>query len=166
LTDIPSLISRLKHRRAIYKAALALGVSLAVCACAPRIEQRGNHPDEDQVVQINPGIDDKNHVEQLLGTPSAMSSFNDKTWYYISKLTSQTAFFDPEVIDQEILAITFNDDNIVENMKVYGKENGQMVELVERTTPTEGNDLTLIQQLLGNLGRFNAPPKSASPYSN
>ena len=40
-------------------------------------------------------------------------------------------------------------------MRVYGQEDGRTIAYVDRTTPTEGNELTLIQQLLGNLGRFN-----------
>ncbi|HEX6120460.1 MAG TPA: outer membrane protein assembly factor BamE, partial [Dongiaceae bacterium] len=120
--------------------------------------------DEDQVVQINPGVDDKNRVAELIGTPSAISTFNDKTWYYISKRTETTAFFDPEVTDQEVLAINFDDNGIVQDMKVYGQEDGRQIAYVDRTTPTEGNSLTIIQQLLGNLGRFNPSNDSKPGY--
>lgn len=143
-----------RYRRMLLTAA-GLAVALAAAACAPRIDQRGNKPDEDQVVQINPGVDDKNRVAELIGTPSAISTFDDRTWYYISKRTEATAFFDPEVVDQEVLAISFDDGGIVENMRIYGQEDGRAIAYVDRTTPTEGNELTLIQQLLGNLGRFN-----------
>src|SRR5919109_141672 len=132
-----------------------LALAVGVAACSARIDQRGNKPDEDQVVQINPGVDDKNRVAELIGTPSTISTFDDRTWYYISKRTETTAFFDPDVTDQEILAISFDENGIVQNMKVYGQEDGRQIAYVDRTTPTEGNELTLIQQLLGNLGRFN-----------
>jgi outer membrane protein assembly factor BamE (lipoprotein component of BamABCDE complex) len=136
-------------------AAVALAAAATLTACTPRIDQRGNKPDEDQVTQINPGVDDKNRVAELIGTPSAISTFNDKTWYYISKRTETTAFWDPDVVDQEVLAIQFDDGGIVQNMKVYGLEDGRQIAYVDRTTPTEGNQLTIMQQLLGNLGRFN-----------
>jgi outer membrane protein assembly factor BamE (lipoprotein component of BamABCDE complex) len=103
-------------------------------------------------------------VTQLLGSPSTISSFQDRTWYYISRRTEQTAFLDPKVVDQEVLAITFTDQNIVEDMKVYGLENGRMVAMNDQVTPTYGNNLTLVQQLLGNLGRFNNPNKKGSPF--
>jgi outer membrane protein assembly factor BamE (lipoprotein component of BamABCDE complex) len=135
-------------------AGVGLALALSVAACAPRIDQRGNKPDEDQVVQINPGVDDKNRVAELIGTPSTISTFDDRTWYYISKRTETTAFFDPEVKDQEVLAINFDEGGIVESMKIYG----------DRTTPTEGNELTIIQQLLGNLGRFNPEGDSRPGY--
>ena len=132
-----------------------MGILATVAGCAARIDQRGNKPDEDQVVQINPGVDDKNRVAELIGTPSTISTFDDRTWYYISKRTETTAFFDPDVTDQEVLAVNFNEDGIVESMRLYGQEDGRTIAYVDRITPTEGKELTIIQQLFGNLGRFN-----------
>ena len=143
-----------RYRRMLL-AGTVLALAMTAAACAPRIDQRGNKPDEEQVVQINPGVDDKNRVAELIGTPSAISTFDDRTWYYISKRTETVAFFNPEVMDQEVLAINFDESGIVQNMRVYGQEDGRTIAYVDRTTPTEGNELTLIQQLLGNLGRFN-----------
>ncbi|WP_395019951.1 outer membrane protein assembly factor BamE [Dongia sp.] len=140
------------------------GLPLVLGACSPTIQQEGNVPDVDQVVQINPGVDDKNRVNQLLGSPSAVSAFADRTWYYISRRTEQTAFLDPEVVDQEVLAISFDAQNIVQDLKVYGLEDGRMVAMVDRVTPTHGNNLTIVQQVLGNLGRFNNPDKKSRPY--
>jgi outer membrane protein assembly factor BamE (lipoprotein component of BamABCDE complex) len=143
-----------RYRRTLL-AGGGMAIALAVVACTPRIDQRGNKPDEEQVVLINPGVDDKNRVAELIGTPSAISTFDDRTWYYISKRTETTAFFEPDVTDQEVLAINFDENGIVQDMRVYGQEDGRTIAYVDRTTPTEGNELTLIQQLLGNLGRFN-----------
>jgi outer membrane protein assembly factor BamE (lipoprotein component of BamABCDE complex) len=143
---------------------LAGSMVVLLAACSPTIQQEGNVPDPDSVVQINPGIDDKNRVGQLLGSPSSISAFQDRTWYYISRRTEQTAFFDPQVVEQEVLAITFDSKDIVQDMKIYGLENGRMVAMVDRITPTYGNDLTIIQQVLGNLGRFNNPDKKKTPF--
>jgi outer membrane protein assembly factor BamE (lipoprotein component of BamABCDE complex) len=142
---------------------MALGL-MGLAACSPTIQQEGNVPDADEVVQINPGVDDKTRVTQVLGSPSSVSAFQDRTWYYISRRTEQTAFLDPEVVEQEVLAISFDAQNIVQDMKVYGLEDGRMVAMVDRVTPTHGNDLTIVQQVLGNLGRFNNPDKKKTPY--
>src|SRR5262245_34248170 len=152
-----------RYRRTLL-VTVGLAVALAAGACTARIDQRGNKPDEDQVVLINPGVDDKNRVAELIGTPSVISTFNDRTWYYISKRTETVAFFDPETVDQEVLAISFDDNGVVDNMRIYGPEDGRTIAYVDRTTPTEGNELTLIQQLLGNLGRFNPQGDSRQPY--
>lgn len=149
--------------RRLLQAGFAATLLVVLTACVePRIDQRGNRPDEDQVVQINPGIDDKQRVAELIGTPSTISTFDDRTWYYISKRTETTAFFDPEVKDQQILAINFTEEGIVDSMRVYGQEDGRTVAYVDRETPTEGHSMTLIQQLFGNLGRFNPEGDDAS----
>ena len=134
---------------------MAIAILAVVAGCSARIDQRGNKPDEDQVVQINPGIDDKIRVSELIGTPSTISTFDDRTWYYISKRTETVGFLDPDVTDQEILAITFNEEGVVDSMRIYGQEDGRTIAYVDRVTPTEGNELTIMQQLFGNLGRFN-----------
>ena len=137
---------------------IALGLMLG--ACSPKILQHGNVPDEEQVVQIQPGQDDKTRVEQLLGSPSTTGTFGDDVWYYVSKRTAQTAFFEPDIVDQGVLAISFDAQGIVQDLKVYDKEDGRMVAMVDRVTPTHGNELTIIQQMLGNLGRFSPDQKS------
>src|SRR5260221_10824153 len=134
---------------------LALSAMIAVGGCQARIDQRGNKPDEDQVVQISPGVDDKNRVAELLGYPSTMSTFSDKTWYYISKRTKTVAFLAPDLLEQEVLQIHFDDQGIVQDMKVYTEKDGQQVAYVDRVTPTPGSELTILQQILGNLGKFN-----------
>lgn len=153
-----------RRTRRIALAGMGFVLALTAAACTPRIDQRGNKPDDEQVVQINPGVDDKNRVAELIGTPSAISTFNDKTWYYISKRTETMAFLDPDVTDQEVLAIQFDDSGVVDSLKVYGQEDGRQIAYVDRTTPTEGHELSLIQQLLGNLGRFNPQNDSKPGY--
>ena len=157
------MIGRLRYRR-LALAGVGLAVALTAAGCTPRIDQRGNKPDEEQVVLINPGVDDKNRVSELIGTPSTISTFDDRTWYYISKRTETTAFFDPEIKDQEVLAVAFDESGIVESMRIYGQEDGRTIAYVDRTTPTEGNELTIMQQLLGNLGRFNPSGDSRPGY--
>jgi outer membrane protein assembly factor BamE (lipoprotein component of BamABCDE complex) len=154
LRSLGPVVQRRGRRTAIL--GLAFGAMVVLSACESRIDQRGNKPDEDQVVQINPGVDDKNRVAELLGYPSTMSVFSDKTWYYISKRTKTIAFLDPELLEQEVLQIHFNDQGIVQDMKVYTEKDGEQIAYVDRVTPTPGTELTLVQQLLGNLGKFNS----------
>ena len=44
---------------------------------------------------------------------------------------------------------------IVQDMKVYTEKDGEQIAYVDRVTPTPGSELTILQQLLGNLGKFN-----------
>ena len=133
---------------------LLLASVVALAACAPRIDQRGNLLDPDAVLAVKPGEQTKEQVAQLLGTPSTVATFNDKTWYYISKRTSTTAFFQPDITDQQVVVTKFNDSNVVEKVQLLGMDDAYEIEPVARTTPTYGQRLTILQQLFGNIGRF------------
>lgn len=133
---------------------LLLASAAALAACSPRIDQRGNLLDPDAVLAVQPGVQTKDQVAELLGTPSTRATFDDKTWYYVSKRTQTTAFFEPDITDQQVLVVKFNDSNVVEKVQIYGMADAYEVEPVARTTPTYGQKLTLIQQLFGNIGRF------------
>lgn len=133
---------------------LLLASVVALAACSPRIDQRGNLLDPDAVLAVQPGVQTKDQVAQLLGTPSTVATFDDKTWYYISKRTETTAFFPSDITDQQVLVVRFNDSNVVEKVQIYGMDDAYEIEPVGRTTPTYGQKLTILQQLFGNIGRF------------
>jgi outer membrane protein assembly factor BamE (lipoprotein component of BamABCDE complex) len=133
---------------------LGIGAVGGLGGCAAQVDVRGNVPDEEAVLAVQPGSFDREQVAELLGTPSTMGTFDEKTWYYIGAQTETTAFFDPDVIDQQVLMIKFDDGGIVQTMKLYGIEDGRVVTPVEDITPTYGRKLTILQQIFGNIGRF------------
>ena len=128
--------------------------ALLIAGCAERVDVRGNLPDVEQVVEIQPGISTRDDVVRILGTPSTLSSFQDRTWYYIGQRQEQFAFLRPEITDRSVLIVTFDERGLVQETRLNTIEDGHNVDLVERETPTEGRELTVLQQLFGNLGRF------------
>jgi outer membrane protein assembly factor BamE (lipoprotein component of BamABCDE complex) len=134
---------------------LAGALAIGLTACSPRIDTRGNLPDPDIVRELQPGLHDRDQVAQILGSPSTVGTFDDSTWYYISKRTETVAFFDPEIVDQQVLAVHFDNAGVLSEVKVYGYDDGREIEPVERVTPTSGREITILQQLFGNIGRFN-----------
>jgi outer membrane protein assembly factor BamE (lipoprotein component of BamABCDE complex) len=131
-----------------------LGATLA--ACATMSDVRGNLPDEERLGQVRPGIT-KESVQQILGTPSSVGTFDDNTWYYISKKTEQWAFKAPKMVEQQVIAVDFDQNGRVRDVRRHGKEEAMAVDPVDRTTPTPGKELGFFEQLFGNLGRFNTP---------
>lgn len=142
-------------RFAVRAAALALTVLLA--ACTTFVDQRGNLPEEDRLAQIQPGVTTREQVQQLLGTPSSTSTFDDSTWYYISMKTEQWAFLAPTTVDQKVVAIEFDQNGLVRDIQQRGLADANEVAMVERATPTPGKTLGFFEQLFGNIGRFNTP---------
>ena len=104
---------------------------------------------------LNVGESQKEDVTRALGSPSSTSDFGEETWYYISARKERQAFFAPEVTDQKVVKITFDENGIMKSMKRYTLEDGKEVVMVEKTTPTEGHSLGFFEQILGNIGRFN-----------
>ncbi len=123
-------------------------------ACAPNVATRGNLPDPDKLAEIRPGEASRDDVVDLLGSPSSAATFGEEIWYYIAARVETVAFNEPEVIDQQVVAIKFGEDGLVTAIDTYGMDDARAVEIVERVTPTSGQEITILQQLLGNVGRF------------
>ncbi len=131
-------------------------IAIALAACQPTIDQRGNLPDQKRVATIEPGVTTKQEVSQILGTPSSVSTFSDRTWYYISRRTEQTAFFQPEVLDQQVVVVGFDEGGVVRDVQHLNLADSRPVDPSTRETPSAGKELGFVEQLLGNLGKFNS----------
>jgi outer membrane protein assembly factor BamE (lipoprotein component of BamABCDE complex) len=137
--------------------------ALGFASCAPSVEQRGNLPSPDKLSEIHAGTTTKDEVAKILGTPSSVSVFNnDKSWYYISRRTSQTAFFDPGVLDQQVYVVNFDDQGVVKAVDHKVLEDGKEVTPVARVTPAPGRELSFLEQFIGNLGKFNSSSEGGS----
>lgn len=142
--------------------ALALLAILAgTAACTPTEAVRGNMVEDYRMKEIVPGVSSRTNVLQSLGSPSTHAPFDDNVWYYIGEKTEQTGIFDPKVVDKKIVVVAFNDDGIVEDIQNVNAGDID-VPYVRRKTPTSGNDITVLQQLLGNVGRFNKAKENAA----
>lgn len=139
------------HRRLLPAAA---ALALAVSACNVTIDPRGNLPTADQLGQIKPGLTDKATVTRILGSPSSVAEFNPDTWYYISQKTKNVAFFKPELIDQEVVAIDFGKDGTVAEIRRRGLADRVAVAPNPNATPAPGREFGFWEQLIGNFGRF------------
>jgi outer membrane protein assembly factor BamE (lipoprotein component of BamABCDE complex) len=133
-------------------------VCLVICllgvACAPTQNVRGYFIDDVLIAEIKRGVDDKGSVLNVLGSPSNVSTFGTDAWYYISRKTESLAFFEKKVLDQRVVAIKFDDSGVVSEVQRYDSDDARAVAINERITPTRGKQLSLLQQLFGNLGRF------------
>lgn len=104
----------------------------------------------------------KNDVVAALGSPSTKSTYGAETWYYINNEQRRKIIGANEAVNQEVLVITFNEFGNVANVETYDLDDAKSFANASRTTPTAGHDLTVLEQILGNVGRFT--PKSADDY--
>jgi outer membrane protein assembly factor BamE (lipoprotein component of BamABCDE complex) len=135
--------------------AAGLSLALAVSACSPTVENRGYVPDAEALDRLKPGNQTRDDVAELLGTPSAVTPFSDDTWIYIQRKTSTLAFFEPRVLEQNVVVVGFDDTGLVRDVRRYTLEDGKLIDPVTRKTPAPGKELSFLEQLVGNVGRFN-----------
>ena len=148
---------------------LVLPASVAVAlaatglgACVATVNQRGNLPEPEKFAQIRPGTTTREQVVKILGTPSSTGVFNDKNWYYISRRTKQVAFFDPDVLDQQVYIVNFDATGVVRGVDHKDLKDGRDIDPAPGATPAPGRELTFLEQVLGNIGRFNKGGSSSS----
>tara|TARA_B100000029_G_C17245854_1_gene840843 strand:- start:324 stop:773 length:450 start_codon:yes stop_codon:yes gene_type:complete len=131
-------------------------VALAMICCSPIVENRGYVFDDKLISQIQIGKTNAGQVLQILGTPSTTSTIDATTWYYIYSKAETKAFYQPSVSNRRIITLGFNENSQVDYIKEYGLEDGNVIALNTNATPTRGRELTILQQLFGNLGRLGA----------
>ncbi len=132
--------------------ALAGAVCVAVSGCAAEIRNHGYAPVKEDVEAIRVGQDTRGSVRRKIGRPGSAGIFTDEGWYYVSTQIEHFAYNQPKVIDRRVVAIRFDEQDIVASVNEYGLENGKIIDLETATTPTYGRELTILEQVLGNVG--------------
>ena len=154
------------HARAAAHRAGRLGliaaVGMTLLACSPIVSTHGHRLDDAALAQIQPGRTNRDQVAQLLGSPSATTTFGDDAWYYVSQRSERFSFYQEQIVRQDVVSITFDERGTVRAVDRHGLDQARDVKMVGRTTPTTGNELSVIEQFLGNLGRFNVPSGEGS----
>ena len=130
---------------------LAAGASLALGACVTETRNHGFVMPADGLDQVPVGSS-RDQVLIVLGTPQTTATLDNEVFYYISQRSEQTfAFSRPEIVDQRVVAVYFDQDGLVQQVAEYGLQDGVVFDYVANTTPTGGRDLSVIGQLLSGV---------------
>lgn len=133
---------------------MAAVLAASIVACAPVIDNRGYFFDDRSLDSIEKGVTSQTNIRDNFGSPTNISNINNQAYYYIYSRFVTESYRAPEEVDRKVLAIYFDKDKTVRDVAVYGLEDGIIVPIVARTTKTQGSELTALQQIFGNLGRF------------
>ena len=136
---------------------MLVAAGLAFAGCTPAVDHRGYVVPKQAVGKLAAGTATRSEVLQALGTPSTTAAFDDNTWYYFGETVQREAFLDPELIERHVLILRFDDGGLLSEVGTRDARSGREVTLVSRETPTAGHSLTVIEQILGNIGRFSDP---------
>ena len=138
-------------------AALALCLSFTACSwILPPPQTRGNRVEQEQLKELVPGTSTKADVTALIGSPTHKATFDDNTWLYITALTRPRLAQTLGVLDQSVVVLSFDERGVLTGMKTVTRDDAVPVDIATRTTPSPGTEASFLQQLFGNIGRFNA----------
>ena len=140
--------------RAVRFALLAgLAASLGGCLGYDGEIQRGYVVDSQALGQVTPGTPAEKVLANL-GTPSTTSTVGGDAWYYISqKVDRSLAFSASDVTDQHVLAVYFQNKKVT-RVANYGLEDGRVIDMITRTTPTGGAEQGFLKNLFRSFLRF------------
>jgi outer membrane protein assembly factor BamE (lipoprotein component of BamABCDE complex) len=144
-----------RQARVVTVAPVVATAALSLAACTANISTHGHRLDAAALAQIEPGQSSQGDVIQLLGSPSSLATFDDHTWYYVSQRTERHSFYHTSVVSQDVVAIVFDDQGTVNRVDRHDLNGAREIDVVDRETPTAGNELSVLEQFLGNIGRFN-----------
>lgn len=154
--------------RPLSRLLLPLTVAAALSGCSmpgfmsfpPQV--RGNRVNSAVLKELVPGTSTRADVTSLIGSPTAHATFDDNTWIYIGEITKPIIGGTQAVEDQKVVVLTFDDKGVLRSVDTKTQDDAKPVSVVSRTTPSPGNDVSMLQMLLGNVGKFTPGVPGAS----
>ena len=130
-----------------------LSASMFLSACGKQINVHGQVLSQQRIDALRVGIDDKETVMRILGSPSALGTFADNRWYYVTTKTQDEALNPNILLERQILIVDFDEDGTLASVYKKTEDDGKAIEPIGRTTPTYGQSLGVVDQLMQYLGR-------------
>ncbi|WP_408868515.1 outer membrane protein assembly factor BamE [Bombella apis] len=165
-SPFPRLARFMALRRRCWTGLLAGGMlMLSGCeAISPPPIPRGaliEKLDYDQLV-LNSST--QNDALSILGSPTAHATFNDNTWIYISMTKDLVPLAHPVVDKQQVLVLNFDNAGVLRKMNVLDRHDAIRVSMAGGATPTPGTHISVLRELLGNVGRYNPMSSMGSTF--
>lgn len=140
-------------RKTLRLACLASAIVIT-SACSPTYRNYGYIPPQEDLDAIVVGVDTRSTVQQTLGSVGASSVIEEDAVYFVRSRVRTLALLEPEVIERQVVAVSFDQAGVVQNIETFGLEQGQIVQLSRRVTDSSVADRTFLRQLFGNIGQF------------
>ena len=80
----------------------------------------------------------------------------DGAIFYISTKIKNFLFYEPKVVSRDMIVVSFDEKDLVENVERFSLEDGRVVVLSRRVTSAPVKGPKILTQILGNLGNADA----------
>lgn len=145
-------------RQSLFSALRTTGIGVALvvalAACSATYTNHGYIPPPEVLSEISVGAS-RDQVAEIAGAPGAGGVMRDEAWFYTQYRVRNFTYNAPEVIERDIIAISFSDAGRVTNIERFGLEDGQLVQLSRRVTESSVRDISFLRSILSNFGRIN-----------
>lgn len=143
-------------RGVIWRALVGVGLAVALTACAPIIRNHGYVPAEEDLARLVVGQDTRVTAAPKVGRPSTSGLLNDTGWFYVQSRWEQRGALAPQEVDRQVVALTFSQAGVLQNVERFGIERGQIVPLSRRVTESSVKGQSVLAQLFSSFGRLSA----------
>lgn len=125
-------------------------------ACGLETYQSGDLPSQKRLDLIQQGMPQEKVVD-LLGKPIFENKIGNEQFYiYFKSKKENRAFFHPEEIERDVYVISFAPDSIVKSIEHLTLKDANEVAYDESYTQVTGKELSVVEQLVKNFGRYDA----------
>tara|TARA_B100001248_G_C27272469_1_gene403748 strand:- start:12 stop:458 length:447 start_codon:yes stop_codon:yes gene_type:complete len=98
-------------------------------SCQPRITKHGNFFNSKNIQLIKKNKSSKSEIIEIFGEPTVKSTFSDNVWYYITLVQHEKAYFEIKNLENNILAITFDDNQLVKTYKILTEDDSSEINI-------------------------------------
>ena len=120
---------------------------ITLLSCQPRITKHGNFINLENIQLIKKNKLNKSEVIEIFGEPTLKSTFSDNVWYYITLVQHEKAYFEIKNLENKILAITFNDSQLVKNYKILTEDDSSEINIsYPKEAYNQNSETSLMQE--------------------
>tara|TARA_Y100000589_G_C27026999_1_gene577363 strand:- start:178 stop:624 length:447 start_codon:yes stop_codon:yes gene_type:complete len=120
---------------------------ITLFSCQPRITKHGNFFNPKNIQLIKKNKLSKSEVVEIFGQPTLKSTFSDNVWYYITLVQYEKAYFEVKNLENNILAITFDENQLVKKYKIFTEDDTSEINIsFPKEAYNQNSEVTLIQE--------------------
>ena len=131
---------------------IIINLFIIITSCVNKKIVNGQLPDGEMLSKLRLNEDNKQVIDQLLGSPSFKGEFGDNSYYYFSTISDKIAFLEPDLIEQKIIQLKFDDKNILSKVYLFEKNDSKEILMSSNFTKTTGREISILEQMISNFG--------------
>lgn len=128
--------------------------AIILAGCTGTQTTHGNFITAGQIAQLTPHEMTKDDVLATLGSPSSQGTMNTNRWYYITEQQNTKPFHPNHLINRTLLMLDFDNSGTLIRMVSKDQTDGKEITMDEAITPTQGQALGVIDQMIQNVQTF------------